>query len=105
MLRSVKRRRVDDEEVSENESKLSEPSTSKAEEKVIDKISPLQRQLLGRGFYMDWTRKLSASIVHFSREELSNTAMVPAELSRHFTNNPSHLLNKNIDYFQLLLDS
>jgi hypothetical protein len=37
MLKNTKRRRVYDEEDSENESKLSEPSTSKAEKEVTHK--------------------------------------------------------------------
>jgi hypothetical protein len=37
MLKYVKRRRVDEEEGSENESKLSQPSASKAEKKATDK--------------------------------------------------------------------
>jgi hypothetical protein len=36
MLKYIKRMRVDEEEGSENESKLSEPNTSKAEKEVTD---------------------------------------------------------------------
>jgi hypothetical protein len=36
MLKNKKRRYVDEEEASENESKLSEPSTIKAEKQVTD---------------------------------------------------------------------
>jgi hypothetical protein len=39
MLKYIKRRRVDEEEDSENETKLSEPSTSKAEKEVTDKFA------------------------------------------------------------------
>jgi hypothetical protein len=45
-------------------------STSKAGKEVTDKKnSPLQRQLLGHGFYTDWRRKLPACIVHCLREK------------------------------------
>jgi hypothetical protein len=65
MLKYVKRRRVDREEDSENDSKLPDPSTSKAEKEVTNKEnSPLQRYLLGHGVHMDWRRKLPASIVY-----------------------------------------
>jgi hypothetical protein len=67
MLQYIKRRRIDEEEDSEKESKLSEPCTSKQEKVLLIKNSPLQRQLLGYGFYTDWRRKLPASTVHFLR--------------------------------------
>jgi hypothetical protein len=64
MLKYIKRRHIDEEEDSVNESKLSELRTSKAEKEVTDKNFPLKRQLLGYGFYLDWRRRLPASIVH-----------------------------------------
>jgi hypothetical protein len=92
MLKYVKRKSVDEGEDGGNESKLSEPSTSKAG-KGIDKKSPL-RQFLGQGFYTDWRRKLPASSAHCLWKKLSNMATVLAKLSRHFTTNHSHLSNK-----------
>jgi hypothetical protein len=70
LLKYIKRTRVDEEEGSENESKLSEPSTSEAEKEATDKENPpLQRQFLGRGFYMDRRRKLPPSGSHCVRDK------------------------------------
>jgi hypothetical protein len=80
ILNYIKRRPVDEEEDSENESKLSESSTGKAEKEVTDKNSPLQRQLLGRGCYMDWRRKFPASIVHCLREKTVKYGCGPGEV-------------------------
>jgi hypothetical protein len=60
------------------------------------KKSFLQLRLLGHGFYLAWRRKFPASVVHCLQEELSNTAMVPAKISRHFPTYYSHLSNKKI---------
>jgi hypothetical protein len=54
MLKYIKRRRVDEEEDRENESKLSEPSTSKTEKEVTDKKIRLYNETyLAMGF--TWT--------------------------------------------------
>jgi hypothetical protein len=50
MLKYIKRRRVDEEEDSENESKLSTPSTSKAEKEVTYKKIRLYDSYLAMGF-------------------------------------------------------
>jgi uncharacterized alpha-E superfamily protein len=86
MLRYIKRRHVYEEEGSENQSKLSEPSMSKAEKEVTDKkVRVYKDSYLAMGF--TWTgQKLPPSIVHCLREKLSNTAVVRAKLSRHFNN-------------------
>jgi hypothetical protein len=54
---------------------------------------------------MDWRRKLPSSIGTVFGKKLTNTAMAPAKLNRHFTTNHGHLSNKTTDYFQQLLDS
>jgi hypothetical protein len=54
---------------------------------------------------MDWRRKLPAPLCTVCEKKLLNTTVVPAKLSRHFTNNHSYLSNKNSDYSQRLLDS
>jgi hypothetical protein len=41
----------------------------------------------------------------FAVNKLTNTAMAPAKLNRHFTTNDGHLSNKTIDYFKRLSDS
>ncbi|XP_055510562.1 zinc finger BED domain-containing protein 5-like [Leucoraja erinacea] len=38
-------------------------------------------------------------------KQLSNSAMAPAKLKRHFTTNHSHMKNKSADYFKRLLES
>jgi hypothetical protein len=53
MLKCIKRGRADEEEDSENESKLSEPSVSKAEKKVTHKKIYFYDSYLARGF--TWT--------------------------------------------------
>jgi hypothetical protein len=96
MFKYIKRKHINEEEDSENKSKLSQPSMSKAEKEMTDKKLLLQH-LLGHGFNMDWKQKLSASVVHCLWEKLSNMATVPPMLSRHFTINHSHLSNKKIN--------
>jgi hypothetical protein len=58
MLKYIKRRRVDEEKDSENESKKSEPSTSKAETKWLIKKFAFTTIVLGDGSYTHWRRKL-----------------------------------------------
>jgi hypothetical protein len=53
MLKYIKSRRVDEEEDSENESKLSESSTSKAEKEVTNKNRLYDESSLSMGFI--WT--------------------------------------------------
>ena len=38
-------------------------------------------------------------------KQLSNIAMVPAKIKRHFNTNHQHLVNKTADYFKRLLES
>jgi hypothetical protein len=98
MLKYIKRRHVDEEADSENQSKLSEPNASKA---VADKkIRLYNDSYLAMGFTRarDENCPLPSCIV--CRKRLSNMAMVPAKLSRHFKTNHSHLPNKKNDYFQ-----
>jgi hypothetical protein len=94
MLKYIKRRRVDEED-NENESKLSEPSTSKAE-KVTDKKLALTTTVTWPWVLHGLETKIARSTVHCLREKLSNTAVVPAKLRRHFTTNHSHLSSKKM---------
>jgi hypothetical protein len=78
MLKCIKRRRVDEEEDSENESKLLNPSTSKEEKYITDKTIAFKRTV-------NWpwvTHGLETIIARFRcslfAEKISNTAMVPA---------------------------
>jgi hypothetical protein len=95
MLKYIKGRHVDEEKDSENESKLPEPSASKAEKEVTDKKIHLYNDIylaMGVTWTVDENCLLPLCIV--CGKKLSNTAMVPAKLSRHFTTNYSCLSNK-----------
>jgi hypothetical protein len=93
MLKYIKRRRADED--SGNEPKLSEPSTSKSEKEVTDKKIAFTTTCT-------WTRVLHGKKMKITRfqcaffcgKKLSNPAVLPKKLSRHITNNYSHLSNK-----------
>jgi hypothetical protein len=96
---------VDEEEDSENESKLSQPSASKAENEVSDKKIAFTTAVTWPWVLHGLEAKLARfHCALFAGKKLSITAMVPAKLSRHFTINHSHLSNKRSDSFQRLLD-
>ncbi len=100
----MKRKHVIVEEVSEEESQIPQPSTSKG------KVNDVKKHCLYSDSYLviGFTRTgedfpLPLCIVY--GKKLANTAMAPAKLKRHFTTNNSHLSNKTVDYFRKLLDS
>jgi hypothetical protein len=97
MLKYIKRRRVDEEEDSENKSKLSEPSRSKAEKGVADKKYSFTTTATWPWVLYGLEPKISSfHSALFAGKKLSNTAMVPAELSRHFTTNYREFSNKKM---------
>jgi hypothetical protein len=97
MLKYVKKRRIDEEEDSENDSKLSEPSKSKAEKEVTDKktafTTTVTRPLVLHGPETKISRFHCAL---FAGKNYQITAMVLAVLSRHFITNHNHLSNKKL---------
>jgi hypothetical protein len=79
----IKRRRVDEEEESEKESKLSQPTTSKAAKAVTDKIIAPNDSHLGTGFTRTGDENCLLPLSAACGKKLSNMVMVPVNLRRH----------------------
>ncbi len=105
MFKYLKRKHVNGEEVSDKESQIPQPSTSKG------KVSDVKKNRLYSDIYLairfTWTGEEGCPLplCTVCGKNLANTAMAPAKLKRHFTPNHSHFLNKTVDYFRRLLDS
>jgi hypothetical protein len=78
-LKYIIRRCVDEEVDSQNESKLSEPSTSKTEKEATKKFA-FTTTFTWHGFYMYGIRKLPASNVHYLREKTIKYGYGPNEV-------------------------
>ena len=67
-----------------------------------DKIRHYNVSYLAMGF--SWTGDVNCPLPEciVCGEKLSNTAMAPAKLKRHFSTKHGDLANKNVDYFKRL---
>ncbi len=105
MLKYLKREHVIGEEVSDEESQIPQPSTSKGKVSDVKKIRLYSDSCLAIGFTWTGEEDCPLPLCIVCGKKLANTAMAPAKLKRHFTPNHSHLSNKTVGYFRRLLDS
>lgn len=106
MMKYLKKRRASEEEDSGDEQHLAGQITSKvAKVGETKKNRRYNDTYLAFGFTWTGEQKCQLPLCIVCGKTLVNAAMFPAKLQRHFTTNHSHLLNKDIDYFQRLLES
>ena len=105
MLKYLKRKHGSGEEVSDDESQIPQPSTSKGKVSDVKKNRLYNDSYLAIGFTWTGEEMCPLPLCIVCGKKLANTAMVPAKLKRHFSTNHSHLSNKTVDYFRRLLDS
>lgn len=94
-------------EVSKDSDTMSKPSSSNEGREIVDtkKNRFYNESYLAMGFTWTGDENCPIPLCIICGKKLTNTAMVPAKLNRHFTTNHSHLSNKPADYFKRLLES
>ncbi len=104
MFKYLKSKHVSGEEVSDEESQIPQPSTSKGKVSDVKKNRLYSDSYLAIGFTWTGEENCPLPLCIVCGKKLANTAMAPAKLKRHFTTNHSHLSNKAVDYLRRLLD-
>lgn len=98
-LKTKKPETSDDELVSHS----NKPKTDN--HKASEKIRHYNENYLSIGFTWSGDPECPLPLCVICRKQLSNEAMVPSKLSRHFKTHHKDLQNKNINYFKSLLAS
>ncbi len=105
MFKYLKRKRVSGEEVSDEESQIPQPSTSKGKVSDVKKNRFYSDSYLAIGFTRIGEVDCPLPLCIVCGKKLANTPMAQAKLKRHFTTNHSHLSDITVDYFRRLLGS
>ncbi len=102
MFRYLKRKHVSGEEVSDEESQIPQPSTSKGKLSDVKKNRVYSDSYLASGFTWTGEEDCPLPLCTVCRKKLANTAKALAKLKKHYTTNHRHLSNKTEDYFRRL---
>ena len=80
-------------------------STNSNSTSCINKICLYDKSCLSMGFTWTGDPSYLIPLCTVCGKRLTNAAMAPTKLKRHFATNHSHLKNKSVDYFKRLLES